>query len=187
MTPKADKLFPSFVWVIDVPQRPSDLARRYHNKYAKEAIREAIEKWHQHESGFKKHYRRDARQRYRHFPRSPKYLKYKAKRWKSSVDHILTGRSKRRMTSQWKTTVGGSAEGKNLNATLILTFPFKGGSGRFRKPNHRSAQLIQKLVIELQRFDEEDPVLLAKWFGEFYMEKVEKHRANRKRIRMPTR
>jgi hypothetical protein len=43
------------------------------------------------------------------------------------------------------------------------------------------------MIIELQRFDEEDPKLLAAWFKELYMKKVDEHRARRKRVRIPTR
>jgi hypothetical protein len=184
MAVDADKLIPKFVWVIDVPERSADLARRWHNKYAKEALRETIEKWHGHERGFKKHYRRDARQRYRHWPRTPRYLKYKQRKFKSTVDQVLTGRSRRKMTSEWRIRLGGSAEGKNLSGTLILRFPFKGGTGRFRHANTHQAVTIDRLIIELQRFDEEDPGLLANWFLEAYMKKVNAHRAGRKRIRV---
>lgn len=188
MTTDAEKVLPNWIWVIEVPERAHDLATRYHNKYAKEAIRETMEKWHGHGSkGFQKHYRRDARERYNHFPRTEKYKRYKARRFKSTLDHVKTGRSKRRMTTQYKFRAGGSASGGNLSATLILTFPFKGGTGRFRKEGTHQQFTIEKMILELQRFDEEDPKNLAQWFKEAYMKKVEQHRSKRKRIRIPTR
>src|SRR5687768_16788977 len=100
-------LLPKMIWVIDVPERPADLAKRWHNKYAKEALRETIEKWHGHQQGFAKHFRRDARYRYNHAPRSEKYKRYKQRRYHSTVDLIKTGRTKRRMLSTYKVTVGG--------------------------------------------------------------------------------
>lgn len=193
----AERYLPNFIWVIEVPERPSDLAKRWHNKYAKEALREAVEKWHGDKQGFAKHFRRDARERYQHFPRAEKYKQFKARKYKSTVDLIKTGRTKTRMLSQWKMQAGGSAEGGNLSATLILTFPFKGGTGRFRNDIQRSAnrqrqaELNQRWILrmrtELQRFDEQDPLLLADWFKQFYMKKVDAHRAGRKRLRKPTR
>lgn len=195
--PNGDQYLPNFIWTIEVPERPADLAKRYHNQYAKEALREAIATWHESKQGFPKHFKRDARERYQHFPRDPKYKKFKARKYKSTVDLIKTGRTQRRMLSQYQMRAVGSAEGKNLNATLILTFPFKGGTGRFRNDIKRSKerqqqavqnqQWIMRMKTELQRFDQDDPVLLAKWFGEFYMDKVNAHRAGRKRIRKVTR
>lgn len=190
------KLLPNFVWVIEVPERAADLARRYHNQYAKEALRETIEQWHDSPKGFPKHFKRDARQRYRHFKRDEKYKRMKARKYHSTVDLIKTGRTQRRMESQYKLRLGGSATGGNLSVNLILSFPFKGGSGRFRTNldrGHRQMQAeqnwkwIEQMKIELQRFDDEDPKILARWFKANYMKRVEQHRAARKRKRIPTR
>jgi hypothetical protein len=184
---------PKTVWLIEVPERAEDIAKRWHNKYAKDALRETVERWHGHERGFKKHWRRDARQRYNHFPRSEKYKKMKARVYHSTVDLIKTGDTKEKMTHEYKITASGTAEGRTLRASLILRFPFKGGTGRFRKPRRptraslrawAAIETIQKMKIELQRMDEEDPELLAKWFLEAYMKKCRDHRASRKRIRI---
>lgn len=202
-------VLPKTIWVIDVPERPADLAKRYHNKYAKESLRETVDKWHGHHEGFRKHFRRDARERYNHFPRSEKYKRAKARgvkvdgrKYYSTTDLIKTGRTREQMLGKNKITVGGTAEGKNLRATLTLRFPFKGGTGRFRslavpknlaqmiKQNKittaviHQALTIQKMRIELERFDEEDPRLLAQWFLELYMDKVRNHRGGRKRVRI---
>lgn len=185
--PDGQKLFPNFIWVIEVPERPGDLARRYHNKYAKEALGEAVEKWHQHKQGFGEHFKQGNRQKFNHAPRTEKYKRYKLRRYRSIVDLIKTGRTQRRMLSQWKLRLGGSATGGNLNVTLVLTFPFKGGTGSFRKEGTHQQVTIENMIKELQRFDEDDPVLLAQFFGEFYWKKVESHRSTRKRIRIPTR
>lgn len=185
---------PKTIWIIDVPTRPDDLAKRWHNKFAKDALRETLERWHKSPQGFKKHYRRDARQRYNHFPRSDKYKRFKARKYHSTIDHIKTGRSKHNMEHGGKVTISGTAEGKNLSATLTLRFPFKGGTGRARqnRRNNRFSVLkptqqmvsIQKMIIELKRMDSEDPPLLARWFFEAYMKKVRDFRSNRKRIRV---
>lgn len=192
-----EKLFPNFIWVIDVPQRPGDLARRHHDRIAKEALREAVTKYHDVKEGFEKHWRRDARERYNHRPRDPKYLRWKQRRFKSSVDIKKSGRTERKMLSEWKLAAGGNASDKTLSVTLIVRFPFKGGTGRFRKDIARNPmrrdqakqnqEWILQMAKELQRFDEQDPVNLAKWFGEFYWRGVNAFRSGRKRIRIPTR
>ncbi|MBW3543449.1 MAG: hypothetical protein KY476_24620 [Planctomycetes bacterium] len=177
------EVLPKSVYWIEVPMRADDLAKRYHNQYAKEAIRETLEKWHGSEKGFKKHFRRDARERYDHFPRSEKYKRFKARRYHSTVDLIKTGQTKRYMQMVYKITAGGTAVGKTLRATLILRFPFKGGTGRFRKVSQQQVS-IEKMRIELERFDDEDPKILAQWFLAAYMRRVRNHRANRKRVRI---
>ena len=203
------EILPKTIWIIDVPMRQEDMAKRYHNKYAKEALRETLDHWHGAPQGFRKHFQRDARERYHHFPRSEKYKRAKArgikvegKRYYSTVDLIKTGRTKELMLHNKRITVSGTADGKNLRGTIILRFPFKGGTGRFRNPSVpknlvqlikqdqlrekviHQALTIQKMRIELERFDEEDPKLLARWFLERYMKKVAAHRGGRKRVRI---
>lgn len=195
--PDGEKLFPNFVWVIESPTRPADLARRHHDRICKEALRESVTKYHDVKEGFEKHWRRDARQRYNHKPRDPKYQKWKARRFKSTVDLKKTGRTQTRMLSQWQIKAGGNATDKTLSVTLVVSFPFKGGTGSFNRKKPRSAmrqrqaeqnwKWIEQMKIELQRFDEQDPVNLAKWFGEFYWQKVNAFRSGRKRVRIPTR
>ena len=192
--PDGEKLFGNPVWYMDVPTRAADLSRRLHNKFAKEAIRETIEDYHDRKSGFAKHWRRDARQRYNHKPRNPKYQAIKAKKYRSTIDIKKTGLTEQKMLSEWKVTSGGNAGDKTLNVTLIVRFPFKGGTGSFRTNKKRSAQRqrqaeqnwrwIEQMKIELQRFDDKDPVELAAEFGKRYWAKVEAHRGSRKRIRI---
>lgn len=175
---------PKTIWVIDVPTRPDDLAKRWHNKFAKDALRETLERWHKSPQGFRKHFRRDARQRYDHFPRQEKYKRYKARKYHSTVDLVKTGMTKHHMQQEGKVTIRGTAEGRDLAASLILRFPFRGGTGRFRKKLTRQQVSIQRMIIELQRFDAEDPPLLARWFLAAYMRKVKDFRSARKRIRI---
>lgn len=175
---------PKTIWIIDVPTRPDDLAKRWHNKFAKDALRETLERWHQSPQGFKKNWQRDAKQTKNHFPRSEKYKRFKARKYHSTIDLIKTGATKHHMQHGGKVTIRGTADGKNLAATLTLTFPFRGGTGRFRKKFTHQQVTIQKMIIELQRMDDKDPPLLARWFLEAYMKKVRDFRSNRKRIRV---
>jgi hypothetical protein len=203
-------VLPKTIWVIDVPVRPDDLAKRWHNKYAKAALRDTLEWWHKHPDGFKDHFERGNREKFQHFPRTEKYKRAKAKgvkvdgkRYFSTVDLVKTSRTKEHMRKNKKITVGGTAVGDTLRGTLILRFPFKGGTGRLRQLHRvpknlielikqdklrekvlHQALTIQKMRIELERFDEDDPRLLAEHFLRAYMQKVEAHRAGRKRTRI---
>lgn len=179
-------LLPRFTWIIDMPEWDPDVSKRNYNKFAKQALRQTLEKYHENKEGFEKHFRRDARQRYRHFPRSPGYKKWK-QRHGSLIDLIKTGASQERMLSQRQITIGGSGANSDLRGRLRVWFKasMKGGqSGRFRNPDHPSAVTIQKMIIELQRFDESDPGRLAKWFAEAFMKLVGDWRKNRKRRRI---
>lgn len=178
-------LLPQFVWIIDMPEWDEDVSKRNYNKFAKEALLETLEKYHEQKEGFEKHFRRDARQRYRHWPRSPKYKKWK-QRHGSLIDLVKTGASKERMLSQRKIQIGGSGANGDLRGKLTVWFKpsLRGGSGSFRNPDHPSAVTIQKMIIELQRFDESDPGRLGKWFAEAFMKRVGEWRGQRKRRRI---
>lgn len=206
----AKDLLPKTIWIIDVPERPADLAKRYHNKYAKDALRDTLAWWHKHADGFRDHFERDNREKFRHFPRTEKYKRAKArgvlvegKRYYSTVDLVKTGRTKEKMLKEAKITASGTAEGKTLTGNIILRFPFRGGTGRFRRLHRvpqnlnqlirqnkvrdeimHQAVTIQKMRIELERFDEGDPRLLAERFLREYMQRVEAHRGGRKKIKI---
>ena len=178
---------PVFTFVIDVPDRPGDLAKRWHNKYAKMAARHMMEK--HHDEHIPMHFMRSARQRYGYKPRSLKYTKDKNKRWRGGgLDLVKTGRTRLKMTTEYRMKVGGSAENGNLNATLILRFPFKGGTGRFRRPSGprgaRAQVTIEQMSVEMRSFAPDEPPRLAAWFNDEYLRLVEAHRAGRKRIRI---
>lgn len=178
-------ILPKFVWVIDMPEWDEDVNKRNYNKFAKEALAETLEKYHEQKEGLEKHFKRDARQRYRHFPRSPKYKKWKQKHG-SLIDLVKTGASKERMLSYRKISVGGSAANGDLHGKLTVYFKesLRGGSGSFRNPDHPSAVTIQKMIIELQRFDSTDPGRFGKWFAEAFMKRVAEFRSQRKRRRI---
>jgi hypothetical protein len=111
-------------------------------------------------------------------------VKAKIKRYHSGIDMVKTGRTKRWMTSAYRLSVGGTAVANTLTAVLKLTFPFKGGSGRFRKWRGKPAIKIRRLILEMQRFAPDEPELLAGWFLEEYMRQVEEFRRGRQRKRV---
>jgi hypothetical protein len=179
--------FPQFVCELDIPTRPEDLAIRYHNKYAKEALFDAVVKWHGSEDGFKTRFKREAKQRFHHFERSEKYKRYKARRYHSTVDLIKTGASKQQMLSQAKIQIGGTGEKGNLTVTVSMRFAFKGGAGRFRKQGTNQEVVVAKMLLELQDCDGKDAELIARWTLDGYMKRLNAHRSARKRIRLPKR
>jgi hypothetical protein len=178
--------FPLLVCELDVPERPEDLTKRDHNKYAKEALFDAVVRWHGHrESGFPTRFQREAKTRFRHFERSEKYKRMKARKYHSTVDLIKSGDSKESMLTRVKIAVGGTAVKDTLHATATMRFAFKGGSGRFRTQGTRQEVTVERMLVELQTCDQQDAELIAKWLLEGYMQRLNNHRKTRKRIRIP--
>lgn len=175
-------LIPPLVFVLDLPTRPEDISKRHHNRIVKDAARRMMER--HHDENIPKHFKRDARRRYGYAPRNPKYTRWKQRKYGTGgLDMVKRGRTRQWMTSAYKLRMGGNAEAGTLKAQLILTFPFKGGSGRLRQPGGRGGIVIQQLIKEMQRFANDEPALLAGWFQEEYMRGVEQFRGNRKRVR----
>lgn len=176
---------PLLVCTLDVPSRAEDMAVRYHNKYAKEALFDAVVKWHGSEQGFKTRFKREAKTRFKHFERSQKYKAMKARKYHSTVDLIKSGDSKEQMLTRAQIQIGGTAEKGTLSVTIKMRFAFKGGTGRFRKGESRQALVIEKMIAEVSDCDEKDAELIAKWTLDGYMKRVKDHRSNRKRLRLP--
>lgn len=178
---------PQFVCDLDIPTRAEDLAVRYHNKYAKEALRDAVEKWQGHDKGFPTRFKREAKTRFHHFERTEKYKAQKQKRYRSSLDLVKSGDTRYEMLHRFKIELGGTAEKGTIHVTLTMRFAFRGGSGRFRKQGTTQEVTVQKMMLELQDCDQQDAELIAKWTLEGYMKRVNEHRSARKRVRLPKR
>lgn len=176
--------FPRFVAELDIPTRPEDLAVRYHNQYAKEALRDAVERWWQHDKGFKSRFTREAKTRFHHFERREKYKRRKARIYHSTLDLVATGNSREEMLTRAKIQIGGTAEKGTLSVTFSTRFAFRGGTGRFQKQS-RQAMTIEKMKREVEDCDGQDAELVAKWTLEGYMQRLNAHRTSRKRIRLP--
>lgn len=180
-------LLPPMVFVLDIPTRPADIAKRHHNKIVKDAIRETAE-WH-HERFVPEHFKATNRQRYNHAPRGEAYKRYKLRKYHSRTDLVKTGRTKDWMTRAYRLRIAGNAEAGTIKARLILTFPFKGGTGSFRTARTKQAaaaqKSIQQMIKEMETFARDEPKQLAGKFFEKYMGGVENFRAGRQRIRIP--
>ncbi len=174
-------LIPPMIWIIDIPTRAEDIAKRHHNRLAKAAIRDVMERFHREKVPDR--FKQNARQRFKHFDRSPKYKKFKLRRHGSTRDLVKTGRTERWMTRAYKLTISGNATSGNLKANLSMRFPFKGGSGRSKKRTRQSDKM-QKMIREIQRFADDEPALFATWLKEAYMKRVESFRSTRKRTRI---
>jgi len=174
-------LIPPMIWIVDVPTRAEDISKRHHNRIVKEALRNTMARFHAEK--IPDRFKQSARQRLDHAPRSERYKRYKRRKFRSTIDLVKTGRTQRWMTRAFKLRVGGTASGNNLKANLILTFPFKGGSGRFKKRTHQAVN-IANMILEIQRFANEEPAILAAWFKEEYMKLADEFRSTRKRIRI---
>lgn len=143
---------------IEVPELLFDAAR-VNNEIVKTAIREeAFKHWRQR---IPRHFQQGATGKYGYAKRQSlmragnKWISYntwKARKHKSRRDLVKTGATQREMTSRAKITVGGAAEGgkKPLTVTLRLRFPFRGGTGRFRKSTSRQAVTIDQMAKEIQ-------------------------------------
>ena len=175
-------LLPPTVMVLDIPTRPEDIAKRHHNRIVKDAAREMMER--KHEKHTPEHFKQTNRRKYNHKPRTEKYKRSKLRQGRGATDLVYRRRTQQWMTRAYKLRMGGNAEAGTLNAKLIYTFPFKGGTGRFKKRT-RQAVGIEQMIKELQTFAPDETPQLAEWFLEAYMKGVEKFRGGRKRKRIP--
>lgn len=113
------------VAAIDVPKLGELLlgnASRAHNKIAKDTLRRVLLTHATRRIPL--HFTRPAHQRYGYAQRSARYRVIKQKKYHSTIDLVMTGRTKDAMSTQRTITVGGTAAGGNLRGDLKLRFPF---------------------------------------------------------------
>lgn len=179
----APAFIPEFTYLLEIPEWPEDVSKRLHNQFAKTAAREALENYQILFTPRK--FKREAHNLYKYHDRKPGYIRWKNRRYHmGGMDMVKTGDSRDVMTKQYKIKVGGSAANNDLSATLTLRFPFKGGTGRFRKPQSAGAISLATLILEMQTFADDEPKRLAKWFLESYMRQVNEMRSTRRRVRI---
>lgn len=189
-------LIPRPIVEFTPPSRPEDLSLRLHNKFAKEALREALDlHW---QKTTRKHFQVGARQRYGYASRSKRYNLFKL-RWKGhSIEMLLTGRTRAAMSDHRPAVrVGGAAEGgkKGLSAYYVLRFPF---SGEAQKAVARRARQLKRHKVvgartsrlpqmrrEMERWAGEEVGQAKEEFIRRYMAKVNAYRGRRQRKRMP--
>lgn len=175
-------MIPETILQFDVPSRAEDLARREHNRFAKESLGQTLVwHWRKHQ---RLHFQASNRSRYNHAPRSRKYEKRKRRRRGRVIDFVFSGRSREVLTRQYRgPRVGGSAEGgkRKLAGSLLLRFPFKGGSGRSRGSN---ADVLKRMVLEMGRWADDEARAGSGEFLRRYMGRVKAHRGSRQRVKV---
>jgi hypothetical protein len=102
---------------------------RLHNRCAKEALRdEGLHHW---KDRIPRHFTRSAHQHYGYAPRSPAYMRFKARRYHSATDLVKTSQTKDEMTKTPPVIrAGGKASddaGHAGQLRLTLVFPFHPG------------------------------------------------------------
>lgn len=98
---------------------------RTHQRFAREAMEQELD--HHHRAVMPEHFKQSAHQKYGHKPRSPKYIAYKIRRWRSGTDHVASGRTKVELLYKRQILVDGS--GETLRGRLKMRLPFGGGTG----------------------------------------------------------
>lgn len=105
---------------LTLPRDPA-LFQRDHNRFMRAAMTAAAEyHWRQH---MPRHFQKFAAAKYGYVPRSKKYNDRKIKIVGHQIDNVLSGRSRREVTS--KRTITATPKG----ARLKMVLPIKGGTG----------------------------------------------------------
>jgi hypothetical protein len=185
---RINRKFNAFVLTIDTPTRPEDIAKRHHNKFAKEAMNRMLVT--HHEQRLPKHFENDAHTKYGYADRSNKYKVSKLRKFHSITDLVKTGASRRKILSKSarKITIGGAAEGgkKGLTGTLEVRFSFLGGTGRFRRKDTHQEVSVEQMKKEVRATTRQERREMAKQCWREYWAQVKEFRGSRKRVRMPT-
>ena len=100
---------------------------RLHNRSSKEALRDEAVR--HHKQRIPGHFTRSAAGKYKHQPRKPAYIRFKARRFRSVVDLVKTGQARDAMTKTSPAIrIGGQAADESGAASkplkLTLTLPF---------------------------------------------------------------
>lgn len=195
---------------MDIPKRPEEIGQaRIWNKMVKDSLRETLA--YHHNKHMPRHFRREARERYSHKPRSEKYKAWKKKRFGSITDLVMTGSTKQKLTRANgfdKIQIGGAAEGgkKALAGKLIYTFGFndklvefyrsqKGNRTRDRRAQRAASRggrfaavagghrvTLRDMRAELQKITPDEADALRGVFEQALWGRVESYKAGRKRV-----
>lgn len=115
---------PKLTLAIAVPERPATLVKREHNRIAKDALRTVLET--HHKKRIPGHFEHSAHSKYGYKPRSPKYIRYKVKAFKTGDDLVMSGATQQKMIREPQFVMSGAAEGaqKKLGGKIVLRFAF---------------------------------------------------------------
>lgn len=170
---------------------------RIHNRACKDALRdEAIKHWKDRIPG---HFKDEARAKYGHMPRKPRYIAMKQRIFGRTTDLVLTGRTRTKMTrEQPQIQLGGKASNTDgsigaLRLTMRLKFPFgaKAQAGIANKARQgirhtgpRTAGVtIAQMRKEISKILPEEARAIANSFRAGYMRHLNKELASRPKIR----
>lgn len=197
------------LWV-SIPKRPDEIAQpRIWNKMVKDSVRETLT-FH-HNKHMPRHFKREARARYNHKPRSEKYKAWKKRRFGSITDLVMTGSTRDKLTKANgfdRITIGGAAEGgqKSISGKLVYTFGFndklkafyasqkanrtrdqraqraKNRGGRFAAVAGGHRVTLRDMRAELQTLTEDEADALRQVFETGLWARVEAYRAGRKTV-----
>lgn len=179
------KAFPQFTFIMDLATWPEEMiTERNHNKFAKGAIREAME--HHVKKNLRGHFERGARERYRYARRDPGYQQAKARKFPRSQgrDLVKTGRSRLNILHRGTIRTPGVAGKGTLRVVYKSAFDFRGGTGKFSKKRGRVLRQqisIEQMRSEVKKVIGQEATELAEMFKDLYMKKVEQKARSRKR------
>ena len=98
---------------------------RKHQQLVRAAMAEELD--YHHRNVIPEHFKASAHQKYNHKDRSPKYIAYKVRRYRTGIDHIASGRTMAELRYKRQIIVSGT--GDTLQGQLKLRLPFGGGTG----------------------------------------------------------
>lgn len=98
---------------------------RKHQELARAGMQEALD--YHHRYVMPEHFKPSAHQKYNHKDRSPKWIAYKVRRYRTGIDHVASGRSKVEVLYKRRILVSGT--GEQLRGQLKMRLPFGGGTG----------------------------------------------------------
>lgn len=169
---------------FEIPARAEDMTVRLHNQYVKHSLRETMAEYHRRFT--RKRFQLGASKRYGYAPRSKRYIKRKLKRKGHQIPMLYSGKTRKEIAdTPPKLRVGGAAEGgkKLPTCTLFYRLPFSGGTGKGWGAD--SNRIVKQIIKELSRWAPDEVPWACDEFLRRYMEKVNKWRGRRKRVRKP--
>ena len=154
---------------IDVPNRPEDMARRLHNRFVKDAIRETLQDHHRLHT--KKHFAERNRYRYAHAARQRRYITYKRRRWGNTVDLVKTGRSSAKFpTKRFKSASAAPPRAVRRACKAATDCASPGGAEPAPAPK-RQTPSARQMTLELARWEDSENRWAAEQFSRRYWEK----------------
>lgn len=173
---------PETIMVLDMPEMiapdaPRSRLRRIQGQAVKQALQDALRLHHR--NVIKEHFKRDARHRYRHFPRHPATIARKQLHWGNLPDLVKRGRLRAHIKGQTpKIFARGSWGATNVTAVMTLQFP-----SHMRQFPGASGVTMEKMGNEIARFDTSDRTKLQEEFKKSYLRFIGKALKKRKRQR----